>query len=183
MSSGETHGSPAWFLAIPSRYLITWSESRCTELWVSDCEPSRRSKRFKGWPVAESEVCNPCARAMSTTNTATVRVMLKAVMRVVVRRTARLRRLYFKGIAIGTLFSPVAPVSNPAERDAHKVPLQISRCGGAPPRYSLWPPAKPEGPKPPSRWRMPVRNKITASASAFSCRQTRTGLFAKAPRR
>ena len=56
ISSGETHGSPLSVLAMPWRYLITWSESRVTELVDSDCAPSRMMRTFKGCPVADREV-------------------------------------------------------------------------------------------------------------------------------
>ena len=87
-------------LAIPSKYLITCKESRVTELVDSDCEPSRMMRILRGWPVVDREDSRPCARAISTTKTVTVSVMLRAVINVVVRRTIRLRKLYLIGIAI-----------------------------------------------------------------------------------
>jgi hypothetical protein len=54
---------------------------------------------------------------MSTTNTATVRVILKAVMSVVVRRTRRLRKLYFKGMAMDD-YSLTVAASSPRQMAA-----------------------------------------------------------------
>src|ERR1041384_2628357 len=55
---------------------------------------------FSGEPVAISELLRPLASANSATKTATTSAIVPTVISVLMRLTTRLRRLYFRGIAI-----------------------------------------------------------------------------------
>src|SRR6185369_13771046 len=59
---------------------------------------------FSGAPVVISELLRPLASANRATKTATTSAIVPTVIKVLTRRTTRLRRLYFNGIAI-RLFS------------------------------------------------------------------------------
>src|SRR6185295_10895937 len=60
---------------------------------------------FSGAPVVISELLRPLASANRATKTATTSAIVPTVIKVLTRRTTRLRRLYFNGIAINFFFA------------------------------------------------------------------------------
>ena len=69
-------------------------------LLVSTCDPWRITTRFSGCPVEVRADSSPRERAITEMKTATVAATLSTAMKVPVRRTTTLRKLYLKGIAM-----------------------------------------------------------------------------------